>query len=205
MCWWCLDSSCLEGEVCDFALNASPLLESGTFKDAVRRIEAATGQAVCYAPGVPWSGRRPSFLPGIRAAIMGGPDGMGGLKCALCPGRITGTQGEADHKTPWYDYVMQSLRAAMGEYGQSWAGGAIPEDFARVMCSDPSNLQPAHVRCNGQKSDSMPGRPAGAARRERREQEAREAARQREEERQRIEMQQQEREGRARQRASRWG
>lgn len=205
MCWWCLDPSCLDGEKCHYRQNKSPLLNSQTFKGAVRRIERATGQKVAYAPGMSWNGLRPAFVPGIRAAIMGGADGRGGLKCSLCPGRITGTQGDVDHKTPWHDYVMQLLSAAMGEYGQDWTGGVIPDDFARVMCSDPNNLQPAHAHCNEQKRDSMPGRSAGAARRERREQQAREEARQREEERRRIERQQQERAERAWWRGSRRG
>lgn len=205
MCWWCKDPSCLDGEKCYYRQNKSLLLNSRTFKDAVRRIECATGKKVAYAPGMPWNGLRPAFVPGIRDAVMGGTSGTGGLTCSLCQAPIQGTSGHADHVTPWQSYTEQSARSAMREHGQNWMGGAIPDDFARVMSSDPRNLQPAHARCNEEKSDSMPGRPAGAARRERREQQAREEARRREEERRRIERQQQERAERARQWGSRWG
>ena len=62
----------------------------------------------------------------------------------------------------------------MQEHGQSWSGGAIPEDFARVMSSDPRNLQPAHAACNQRKSDSTGAHRAGETRRRREEEERQE-------------------------------
>lgn len=197
MCWWCGNPDCEEGEKCRYARTRNPLLNSDTFRGAVRRIERATDQKVAFAPGAAWDGRRPAFVPGIRDAVMRGPGGAGGQACALCGKAISGTRGHADHKTPWADYTAQSAKAAMREHQRKWTGGTIPDDFARVMSSDPSNLQPAHASCNESKSNSMPGRPAGAAQRERREAEKREKARREAERQKRILQQQRERDERA--------
>lgn len=200
MCWWCGDPDCEDGEKCRHARTRNSLLNSGTFRGAVRRIERATNQKVAFAPGAAWDGRRPTFVPGIRDAVMRGPGGAGGQTCALCGRAISGTHGHVDHKTPWADYTEQSAQAAMREYQQSWTGGVIPDDFARVMSSDPRNLQPTHARCNESKSNSMPGRSSGAAKQENREAEKREKARQEAERQKRILQQQQARDERYRQR-----
>lgn len=124
--------------------------------------------------------------------------------CSLCNTAISGTPGHADHIIPWRDYMMQGAQKAAQEHGQNYTGGAIPEDFVRVMSSDPRNLQPTHARCNESKSDSMPGRPVGKSRLERRAAESLEAKRLKEKEEQRRLQQQRERDERAAWRNSRW-
>lgn len=200
MCWWCGDPDCEEGEKCHYARTRNPLLNSDTFRGAVRRIERTTDQKVAFAPGAAWDGRRPAFVPGIRDAVMRGPGGAGGQACALCGKAISGIRGHADHKIPWADYTAQSAEAAMREHQRKWTGGTIPDDFARVMSSDPSNLQPAHARCNESKSNSMPGRSSGAVKQENREAQRRAKARQEAEQQRRTLQQQQERDERYRQR-----
>lgn len=202
MCLWCGDPACIDGKKCRHARSRSPLLNSDTFRGAVRRIEYTTGQKVTYARGVPWDGRRPSFIPGVRDAVMREPSGAGGGICPICGKAINGTHGHADHKTPWKDYTMESARDAMREHSRKWEGGAIPDDFVRVMSSDPKNLQATHASCNESKSNSMPGRSAGAAKKANREAEAREAARLREAQRKRTLQQQRERDERAARRDS---
>lgn len=93
--------------------------------------------------------------------------------------------------------MTESAKAAMREHQQSWAGGTIPDDFVRVMSSDPRNLQPAHAKCNESKSNSMPGRSAGAVKRDNREAQRREEARREAERQKRIRQQQRERDERA--------
>lgn len=195
MCWWCGASDCRDGEKCHHAQSRNTLLNSNTYRSANRRIERVTVQRVARAPGVPWDGRRPAFVPGIRNTVMGGAGG----NCSICGTPITGTV-HVDHKIPWRTYTEQSARTAMQELGQSWTGGPIPDDFVRVMSSDPKNLQAAHAHCNESKSDSLPGRPAGAARRENREAQRQEDEYQREAERRRISQQQADRDERARRR-----
>ncbi|MDE6261494.1 MAG: hypothetical protein K2M42_11690 [Oscillospiraceae bacterium] len=202
MCWWCGDPTCIDGKKCRNARARNDLLNSNTFRGAVRRVERATDQKVTYAPGMPWDGRRPSFLPGVRDAVMRGPNGAGGGICPICGKAINGTHGHADHKTPWKDYTMESARDAMREHGKRWTGGAIPDDFARIMSSDPKNLQATHASCNESKSNSMPGRSIGDARKERQEAQAKEAALLREEQRKRTLQQQRERDERSARRDS---
>ncbi len=197
MCWWCGDPDCEDGKKCRNARTRNSLLNSNTFRGAVRRIERATDRKVAYSPGTPWDGRRPAFAPGVRESVMGGSGGTGGVTCQLCNTAINDTCGHADHKIPWREYTMQSAQKAMQEHGKNWTGGAIPEDFVRVMSSDPSNLQPAHARCNESKSDSMPGLSAGGSRRERQAAEKQEAERSEKAEEQRRLQQRREREERA--------
>lgn len=172
MCQWCGDPTCVDGEKCHHALKRNPLTNSNTFSAARRRIERATGSPVRMSPGAFWAGRRPGFVPGVRDAVVnpaGGPP-----VCSLCHQPIAPGQGQADHITPWREYTQNSAKAAMQEHGQSWSGGAIPEDFARVMSSDPRNLQPAHAACNQRKSDSTGAHRAGETRRRREEEERQE-------------------------------
>lgn len=194
MCWWCGNPACDEGSICDFDYAMNPLLNSNTFWNTVQRIENAIGREITYAPGKPWDGLRPSFISGVRDAVMGGPTGTGGMICPLCGVAINGTNGQADHRIPWEDYIRQSARAAMREHNQNWAGGSIPDDFARVMSSDPDNLQATHARCNGHKSNSMPGQSAGDVRKANQEARARMAARQKEAERKKREQQRRDKE-----------
>ena len=60
MCWLCGDPTCIDGKKCRNARARNDLLNSNTFRGAVRRVERATDQKVTYAPGVPWDGRRAS-------------------------------------------------------------------------------------------------------------------------------------------------
>lgn len=205
MCWLCGDPTCIDGKKCRNARARNDLLNSNTFRGAVRRVERATDQKVTYAPGVPWDGRRPSFLPGVRDAVMRGPSGAGGGICPICGKAINGTHGHADHKTPWKDYTMESARDAMREHSRKWEGGTIPDDFVRVMSSDPKNLQATHAKCNESKSNSMPGRSAGDAKKANREARAREAERLRKEQQERALQQKRERDERAARRASNQG
>lgn len=206
MCWWCGDPACDDGEKCGFDPFENLLLRSDTCLDAVDRIENIIGQGeVTYRPGACWvRGKRPSLIPGIREAVMGGPSGTGGMICPLCGKAIIGTNGHVDHKVPWQAYTEESARAAMREYGQSWAGDPIPEDFARIMSSDPDNLQATHIDCNRHKSDRLPGKGSGSVRELNRKAKAEEAARLREAQRKRTLQQQRERDERAAQRDSRW-
>lgn len=201
MCWWCEDPTCVDGEKCHHARTKNSLLNSNTFRSAVRRVEGTTNRKVTYSPGVPWDGRRPSFLPGVRDAVMRGPSGAGGGICPICGKAMDGTHSHADHKTPWKDYTMEAAQGTMRR-GQQWKGGAIPDDFVRVMSSDPKNLQATHAKCNESKSNSRPGRSAGDARKANREAEAREVARLREAQRKRELQQKRERDERAARRDS---
>ena len=108
MYWWCGDPDCEDGEKCRNARTRNSLLNSNTFRGAVRRIERATDRKVAYSPGTPWDGRRPAFAPGVRESVMGGSGGTGGVTCQLCNTAINDTCGHADHKIPWREYTMQS-------------------------------------------------------------------------------------------------
>lgn len=189
MCWWCGSPDCEDGEECDFELSTNPLLDSDTFRGAVRRIEFIIGESIAYAPGVPWSGGRPAFIPGVRNAVMRGGDDTEELICPVCHTAIDGTDVHIDHRIPWKIYTDQSAKAAMREHGLVWIGGSLPDDFVRVMSSDPDNLQAAHSLCNERKSDSMPGQPAGVSRRNNKAEQEAEAAYERAEEQRRVEEQ----------------
>lgn len=204
MCWWCHDPSCANGRKCHYDEDTSPLLNSNTYQSAKRRIEDIAGPIRTYAPGMPWDGRRPSFVSDLWNAMMRGPDGEGDPICSQCGNPIPSGQRQLDHIIPWRPYIEQSAQAAMQEYGEDLTDIPIPDDFAKVMYSDPDNLQPTHAHCNQSKSDSMPDRPVGAVRRDNREAQRREAERQKEAERQRRLQQEAEREERADRRRRRW-
>lgn len=199
MCWWCGNDNCTDGEKCRHARSQSPLLNSNTYRSANRRIENATGQRVARAPGVPWGGRRPAFVPGIRDAMMRISDGI----CPLCRTAISG-EAQVDHTTPWKPYIEQSARTAMQEHGQSWTGGSMPDDFVRVMSSDPNNLQVTHARCNQSKSNSMPGLSIRAVRQGNRKARRQEADDREKKKQRRILKQQAERDARAERWDRRW-
>lgn len=112
MCWWCGNDNCTDGEKCRHARSQSPLLNSNTYRSANRRIENATGQRVARAPGVPWGGRRPAFVPGIRDAMMRMSDGI----CPLCRTAISG-EAQVDHTTP-----LEALYRAVRQdsYAGAW-------------------------------------------------------------------------------------
>lgn len=194
MCWWCGASDCRDGKKCHHAQSRNTLLNSNIYRSTNRRIERITDQRVARAPGVPWGGERPAFIPGIRDAMMRKADGI----CPLCRTAIDGDEAQVDHKTPWEDYVVQSAEAT------GWKGGALPDDFAYVMSSDPDNLQVTHARCNQRKSNSMPSRSAGSARMEKKIAQAQKLKRQKEAKEQLKLQQQAERDERARRRDRRW-
>ena len=67
MCLWCENPACIGGKKCRHARIRNSLLNSNTFRSAVRRIERTAHRKVTYSRyGELWDGWRPSFFPGVR-------------------------------------------------------------------------------------------------------------------------------------------
>lgn len=150
MCRLCGEADCKKGSLCQL----DPYYRSDDFRAAFHRVQQyeedltfrSMGCELFYlAPGA----KRPAELSKVWSGYKA--KAARGFICPYCQRYYT--VGDVDHRIPWRQYICRFLHIS------EHTGKEIPMLVARVLASDPANLQLLCASCNRSKGDRMEGTP----------------------------------------------
>lgn len=143
MCNMCGEVDCDNGNRC----NLGKYLQMPNIQMAIKRVQGYDSTFTARSLGCqqyelyPSGGQRPAWVPGVWNHFQN-------LESFICPGcGKTFQSGHVDHMTPWRSYIQRELD--LGADAQE----TIPLFVARVLASDPNNLQLLCAQCNWTKGD----------------------------------------------------
>lgn len=144
MCRMCGDDDCKDGKECHLA----EYIYRPNIRDAILRVQAFDNGFVSNGFGTqqyalhPSGGTRPALAPGVQEHFR--DLGDKGFSCPYCDRRLAGGSN-IDHVIPWLTYIQRMLGLGPD------ADLVIPMFVARVLASDPDNLQLTCENCNKSK------------------------------------------------------
>ena len=146
MCTLCKNSECENGEMCGLA----PYVAIPAVNAAIKRVQGIDSGFEAYGFGEQrYEGEttRPAPVTAVWSYIR-----RRAARCPYCK-RSSITVWHIDHKMPWNAYLHQMLGL------NADAPLSMPLFIARVLGSDPNNLEPLCSSCNESKGDRIPGTP----------------------------------------------
>lgn len=144
MCKLCENDDCAKGEMC----GLGPFVAISAVDAAIKRVQAVDSGFTAYGFGEQWYERgRPAPVTAVWNYIK-----RRAQQCPYCM-RSSITQWHVDHKIPWNAYLHRMLGFKADD------PLSMPMFIARVLGSDPNNLEPLCSTCNESKGDKVPGTP----------------------------------------------